>query len=464
MSTRHPGQRQFLRGRLSPQMEALGKPSILAAAAAAIIAIVIVNPYSVLNFVYYLIIWSAYIFAFHRDELPLFVKAFIVNSVFIGIFFIVQTNVYPTSFGTTSQLSPLWTDDSFFFSLAADSVPPGMEVRDYYFLYTEIYPSVIRAVTLLPINHPMDAIFFQSGIAALLSTFSRRYALQVTQDLRVGNATYYLTMLCPFLMMNGGVILVRDTFAAALFIYSLSCINDRRWILAMGAIALNFALRPGTAIILVPAYFILNLAGMWGVSKERAALIGIALPITILAAVGFVVLFVDVSRYQNYLDYMSLGGRDFTSELTTDPSGNQILLSIQQMSFGVKFILNGMYMFTYPFLSLNGAFGGFYFDLRSITMDFVFPIMAFWFNGWFVAGAITRIKVGDAHRMIVLAFAVTILIIGTYSLQSRHKTIAQPLYYLVAAIGLTRARPGERQVGYACSGALLLLEIAISLR
>src|SRR6185437_2797606 len=165
MSTRHPGQRQFMRGRISPQMEALGKPSILAAAAAAIIAIVIVNPHSVLNFVYYFIIWSAYIFAFHRDELPLFVKAFIVNSVFIGIFFIVQTSVYPTSFGTTSQLSPLWTDDSFFFSLAADSVPPGMEVRDYYFLYTEIYPSVIRAVTLLPINHPMDAIFFQSGIA-----------------------------------------------------------------------------------------------------------------------------------------------------------------------------------------------------------------------------------------------------------------------------------------------------------
>jgi hypothetical protein len=270
-------------------------------------------------------------------------------------------------------------------------------------------------------------------------------------------------MLCPFLMMNGGVILVRDTFAAALFVYSLSCINDRKWLLAIGALAVQFAIRPGTALILIPAYFVLNLAYVRRLTAGRSAILAVGLPLVLLAAAGFAAVFIDVSRYQNYIDTMGLGGRDY-SELTTDPSGNQILLAIQQMPFWEKFPLNGAYMFVYPFFGLSTAFGGPFFDMRFVAMNFVFPILALWFNAWFFAGVITRAKVGGGHRLIVLAFGFTLLLVGTYSLQSRHKTIIQPLYYLIGAIGMRRASPGERQVGYVASGALLLVEIAISLR
>lgn len=428
-----------------------------------ITAIVAVNPRSLPNFFYYFVLWNSYIFLFHRDELPQFARAFVVNSVFIGIFYLIQTNVYPTSYGTTSPFGS-WTDDSFFFSLSADSIPSGMELRDYYFTYSEPYATFMRAVSLLPINHPMDLIFFQSGIAALLSTFSRRFALQETGDPRVANATYYLTLICPFLMMNGGVILVRDTFAAALFVYSLSCINDRRWVAVIGAVALQIAIRPGTAVILLPAYFILNFANFRRMTTGRSALLVVGPPLALVAAIGFAMIFLDLSRYQSYLDYMSLGGRDFTDVLASDPSANQILLSIQELPFWLKFPLNGAYMFVYPLFSMNTAFGGPYFDARYAAMNFLYPIMALWFNAWFFAGVITRAKVGGGHRLIVLAFVVTLLLVGTYSLQPRHKTIIQPLYYLIAAIGFKRAGPGERQIGFVFSGMLLLLEIGISLR
>jgi hypothetical protein len=440
-----------------------GSPAILLTLFVTIAGIIVVHPTSIANFIYYFVIWSAFILALHKEELPAFSRAFIVNSLFISIFYLIQTSVYPESYGTTSPYGS-WTDDSFFFSLTADRIPAGMELRDYYFAYSETYSTFMRMVSLLPINHPMDLIFFQSGIGALLSTFSRRYALQETGDLRVANATYYLTMLCPFLMMNGGVILVRDTFAAALFVYSLSCINDRRWIAAIGAVALQVAIRPGTALILIPAYFILNLGSLRRMAPGKSALLVLGLPLALIAAVGFAFTFLDLSRYLYYFDYIGLTGRDFTDVLTVDPSANQILVAIQDMPFWAKFPLNGAYMFIYPFFSMNTAFGGPYFDVRYVTMNFVFPVLTLWFNAWFFAGVITRAKVGGGHRFIVLAFVVTLLLVGTYSLQSRHKTIIQPLYYLIAAIGWKRAGPGERQIGYVLSGVLLLLEIGISVR
>lgn len=466
MPATHPAERPIAETRNTQLREAarlFGSPVLLFTLIATIAGIVAVRPTSIANFIYYFVIWNAFILVFHKEELPAFARAFIVNSMFISIFYLIQTNVYPESYGTTSPYGS-WTDDSFFFSLAADRIPAGMELRDYYFSYSETYSTLMRIVSLLPINHPMDLIFFQSGIAALLSTFSRRYALQETGDLRVANATYYLTMLCPFLMMNGGVILVRDTFAAALFVYSLSCINDRRWVAVIGAVALQIAIRPGTAVILLPAYFILNFANFRRMTTGRSALLVVGPPLALVAAIGFAMIFLDLSRYQSYLDYMSLGGRDFTDVLASDPSANQILLSIQELPFWLKFPLNGAYMFVYPLFSMNTAFGGPYFDARYAAMNFLYPIMALWFNAWFFAGVITRAKVGGGHRLIVLAFVVTLLLVGTYSLQPRHKTIIQPLYYLIAAIGFKRAGPGERQIGFVFSGMLLLLEIGISLR
>lgn len=436
------------------------------------VGIYFVNPHSIAHFVYYFFLWSAFIAIFHSEEAPCFALAFFVNSAFIAVFFVVQTNVYPDSYGTTSPLGAQ-TDDSYFFSLLANEIPANLLVRDQYFEYSHTFTTLIRILTPLPIVHPLDAIFFQSGTAALLATFTRRLALQITSDRHLADIVFAFVVVCPFLMMNGGVILIRDTFAAALLAYTLSSLLDRRYLLAIGAVLLQLAVRPGTGLILLPVILIVFLSDIRSLVRRYpvwapVALIGIPLGLVALGATFWEELvslapdlFADVLLRTATVD---LQGRDIFDDLVATENVNRVFLAIQDLPLPVKVVLNAAYMFLYPFLSPRIALATEYFDLRALTMNLVFPVYAIWLNAWFIAGAIGRSPVASRQRQIIAAVVVGLILIGTYSLQTRHKTILYPLYYIVVAIGLCRSSPAERRVGYWCSAMLTLFQIVFAFR
>lgn len=428
-----------------------------------LLGIFVINPTSIANFLYYLFIWSAFIFVFHRDQIGDFIFAFLINAAFTSIFIMVQVSVYPETFGTTSPLGA-WTDDSYFYSLVADAIPPAMEIRDYYYLYSHPFAEIIKFLSIFPIKHPMDVIFFQSGIAASLTTFVKVFTFQRTRDDALSNVAFVFAAICPFLMMNGGVILLRDTFSAALLIYSLTCISAKRWPLAVIAFALQLVVRPGTAAILLPLYFILYFPNLRNINGRTVVLYFVGLPLLAAVATWAGFQFLDIVQYQDQIDSVQITGRELFSELTDNPSANQILLSIQDMGFLIRFILSGVYIFLYPFLSPDSAFASNQFDLRSVLLSLVIPIQALWLNAWFVAGVITRVRVSSQQTRIVAAVLVAFLLIGTYSLQTRHKTIIYPLYYFVVAVGFARAKPADRKIGYLASGAFMAAQVVIAFR
>jgi hypothetical protein len=420
-----------------------------------------VHSYSIALYVYYFALWSTFIYIFHRKNFRDFAFAYVVNSLAIAVFFLIQTYVYPESYGTTSPLGS-WTDDSFFFALAADSAPPSLELRNSYYLYSQPFSTIVRLVTLLPTSHPMDVIFFQSGVAALLATFTKRFMWQMSSDLKLSNAAYLLAITCPFLMMNGGVIFIRDTFVAALLIYSLSCLFDRRFILAGAAIVLEIVLRPGTGFILLPAIALIYLAGGRMLGSRNIAVAALCLPLAVLV-LSRVSIFSDLlPQYSASIAQVSVTGREVFNDLRADAGANAIFLALQEQPFLIRFVLNGVYMFVYPFLAPIDAFNTPYFDVRTVMMSLVIPVYAFWLNAWFIAGAITRVRAMNRQSLVLWGMIVTLLIVGTYSLQTRHKTIIYPLYFLIIAIGMVRAKPSERQIGYAASFALVAVQLVIT--
>ena len=337
-----------------------------------------------------------------------------------------------------------------------------METRDYFNLYTEVFSTVVRSVSLFPINHPMDAIFFQSGIAALLSTFTKRFLTQHNADYPTAQAGFVLTMICPFLMMNGGVILLRDTFVAGLLIYSLCCMNLKRWPLAIGALILLIMIRPGTALILLPVYYIIYLPNFRNVDRRRFVLFFIGLPTTIIIGLSLVAYFSDFWAVFSQSDQITLTGRQIFDDLTANDSANRLFLAIQRMPFLIKFFLSGIYIYLYPFFSPKTIMRLPFFDLRMYLMSIIIPLQAFWLNGWFIAGMITRAKVFRQQRQVAAAFLVAILLIGTYSLQTRHKTIVYPLYYCIIAVGFRHASKSERKFGYFVSGGMLAAQVIVA--
>jgi hypothetical protein len=447
---------------------------VIGAAATAVTlgGIAAVHPHSFLNFLNFAVVWHTFILVFHRRELSRFSLAFAVNSVWIVCFYLVQTTVYPTSFGTTSPYGS-WTDDSYFFALAADSIPAGLQVRENFQFYTAPFSGLINLLSLARIDHPMDAIFFQSGTAALLATFLGRFAKQLSGDDKLARNAYGFALVCPFLMMNGGVILIRDTLAAALLIYSLSCLFSRRYMLAGAAVALHFVIRPGTALILTPIYVVVFFGDL--LAWTRRHLTRVLVTGSVLS-VGLALILVPLAQplaraavriFGGTVDGGAVGllGRDLYMDLIVNASGtNRIFLAIQSQVFPVRLVLNALYMFLYPFLSFRAAFETAYFDLRSVTMSLAFPIYAFWLNAWFIAGITTRKKVISHQSQIIAATLTGYALIGTYSLQTRHTTILFPLFYLLVAMGFTSSPKSIRQFGYLCSGLLMMFQVALVLR
>ena len=432
-----------------------------------LISIVLVNPHSLALYVYYFGLWFVFIYTFHREVINDFRFAFILNSAWIGAYYLVQTNVFPESYGTTSPLGSQ-SDDSYFFSLVADSIPYKLEVRNEYNLYNHPFTSAIRHLTILTIDHPMDVIFFQSGVAATLATFSKRFMYQISSDKHLAQVVYAFALVCPFLMMNGGVVFLRDTFSAALLIYSLSCLNESRYFLALAAVAIQIAIRPGTGLILLPIYFVIYFEEIktW---INQHIIFTISGLIVLSGAIWFLIQTALANASELLMGTseggaVSLLGREIFDGLTTAADGNKILLAIQEQTFVIKLILNGAYIFLYPFLSPKFAFSGNSFDVRSVVLNFVFPIYSFWLNAWFTAGVLNRIKVTKRQTEVVISIVLFFLLIGTYSIQSRHKTIIYPLYYIVAAIGFMRASKLSLQIGYIFSFSLIAMQVFLIIR
>jgi hypothetical protein len=449
-----------------PTIDRLQMQVAVAALAAAItvLGILIVNPQSLGQFAVFFCIWNGLIVLFHQDELPRFSLAFLVNSSFIVIYVAIQAATYPDTYGTTSPLSSSWTDDSYFFSLAADSIPPDLLTRANYWLYTHTFSSIIHALTPLPIEHPLDALFFQSGTAAVLATFTRRLTLQWSGTEKLADTTYFLVLACPFLMMNGGVILLRDTLSAALLVYSICSFNSRNFLLAGSAIALQLAVRPGTGLILIPAYGVLYYREIMTFVRAHPLLVATGLAVATVIGYLLASLLLELLKAQVGPKSVGFLGREVLSELNADPNANALFYRIQSLPFGVRLLLNAGYIFAYPFLVVRSVVSEQTLDLRNVTMNLLIPIYAFWLNAWFFAAALSGVRAIKKQQVIIYAIATILIVIGTYSLQTRHKTIIYPLYYIIVAVGFRYAPSAARRQGYLLSAALLAVQIAAGIR
>lgn len=425
----------------------------------------IVHPYSVFAFCYFFVFFAVFIFLLDRKEGQYFIYAFVVNALFTVIYICLQTYVYPNTYGVTSP-SGAWTDDSFFFSLLAEKIPPDMYIeRENYYLYTSFFTNVIKFISPFKIYHPLDALYFQSGIAAILSVYTRQLAIQLTGDLKVGKVAFLLCLICPFLLMHGGAILIRDTFVASLFILSICFINRKRYFIALIAIILQFPLRSGTALIYFFLYIVIyfNDIKNFVFRLKNFPYIGMFVLAVVTLAYFARSLIVEEVTALLVEKGITASGREVYDNLT-EGGGNPIFLFIQNQNFLVKAVLSSMYVFLYPFFTFSGLLNDDGLDPRAFLLNIIYPIYLFWLNAWFFAAVFQKNPRFRQQYLWLIVFIVGFLLVGIFSLQTRHKTILMPLYYLFVSIGFCYSNKKYKTLGYILSLIWLLIQIALSLR
>ncbi len=424
-----------------------------------------VNVRSIQAYIYFLCFGIAFILFLDKKEAWAFTYAFIINAALTSIFVVIQCYVYPESYGTTSPFGS-WTDDSYFFSLIADRIPLGLVTRDYFYEYTAFFSQTIRFVTPFRVYHPLDVIYFQSITAALLTIYSRQFAIQLTGDKKFANTVYIFCIVSPFLLMNGGAILLRDTLVAALFILSLCFINRKRYLIAAVAFSLQFLIRSGTGFIFAPLYFIFyykEIKSFLFSRKKMAYSVSIIVGIAVGLYFGISYIIDNLSEIL-LTKGISFAGREVFDDLTATTGMNGIFLFIQNQNFLVKLILSGCYIFSYPFLNFTDFVNSEGIDVRYLLISVVYPIYSFWLNAWFLAAVFEKIKKIKKQKVLIVTFIVGFLLVGIFSLQSRHKTVFMPFYYFFVAAGFVYSSKKHRQIGYILSGIWLLAQLALSFR
>lgn len=419
-----------------------------------------ITPTAFLSYIYFLIFWVCILLIFHRRELIDFVKSYLICALATIIYFVVQINVYPDSYGTTHPLGS-WTDDSFYFALAADALPPNLFVRDFYWLYDSFFAQILKFITPFKITHPVDTIFFVSGVWAILPVFTGRLALAWTGDASVANAAYYMSLFSPIYWMFGGSILVRDTFTAACFVYSILCVQEKRFLAALIISFLLLALRPASAFLAVVLCLIL----FWRpFIYNRKMWVGL---FTVIVG-SFATIYLLQDVLINYIFKMSSGtseggaislmARELLSSTGQD-GGEEVLIYIQDFPFILRLILNGIYVFLFPFFSLDSFMFRDHFDLRMVLLAGAAPVIAVWLNAWFFNGCLVDSVNFPLRKSVIVAFGLGLLIIGTYSMIGRHVTVIMPLYYIICAYGLAKSGRRTMLVAYGLAVALFFVQV-----
>jgi len=418
----------------------------------------LVHPASVLAYVYFAAVWSTVILLIEPTLFRSFLKAFLVTGCMAAIYVAAQSYFQPLTYGTTTP-GGSQTDDSYFFSLVASAIPDGMETRPGYELSHATFSEILKAITPFPVHHPLDVLFFTSGIAGVLCIYARKLAVLITKDEQVGWRSYNLCLFCPLLFMNGGAVLVRDTFVAALFVMSLCALFTKRLFVLFGCVLLQFYLRPGTALILLPLFGLMMLPDALILLVNARLRNRLAACIVFGAVAAVVAVFfrqeLTLLLENNNVNVATMSRSGLDEYISS--GGHGAFAFIQSSPFPIRAILSVIFIWLVPFYHPNlfAENGGF--DVRSFLVAVVYPIWIVVPNAWVVALLLSKPRLPLIGM--ILAFAFACFLIGMVSLESRHKTVVQPLFYILAASGARFAHPVALKIGYVTAIASLLAQI-----
>jgi hypothetical protein len=423
----------------------------------------VVHPHALLGYAHYFLLWSLFIALFDHVETRHFVNAYFVNAALTALYVLVQVHFYPDSHGCTSPLGAQ-TDDSFFFSLVADEIPLGMDTRPEYYLYSYGFSNLVRAVTPFTVTHPLDILFFLSGVAALVSVYTRRLAVHLTGSERAGRMAYFLALFCPMMLMNGGAVFVRDTFVGALLVLSFCCFYRRRYVAFALCVISQFFLRPGTALMILVLYAAVFVTGRKWKPRSQFQLVVLACTITGLVFGGLALGYSkrDWLKYQLEKNGVVLGEfrREGQDETLAGGFGKGSFTAIQRQVLPLRLSLSTVYMYLAPFFNTNNLRTSDGFDTRILLMNVVYPLWVWPVHAGIFAAffAPPRVRATLRQWMWVLLFAC--FLIGSFSLQSRHRVVIQPLFYALSAAGFYWGSTWAKKVGFALAGIWVAAQMA----
>ena len=440
-------------------------------------AVAAINPHTVITVAAWcaisLVLGAA---IFGTGESSRVLRAFLFYSAAAISLYLIQRMTLPEYEGFTG-MPGIGTDDSYFFALAVREVSHGLSAelsswRPSFFLFSHnysdalgVFARVIR--TLVGPVHPLDLIYCNVAIMALLPSAVARTAQALLEDDRVGRVIWWIVLLCPFIAANS-VILIRDGLTAVAFALALLGVVERRLMLVVVSVACVAYLRFMQAGLLIASLWIILLMdwilrrdlsprGQWrGVALLSLPAVGLLAALAVLpTAVANVDVLLSLLFREGFLE-------GWIFERARTDQGTSTFYAISQMPLPIRLPLAFAFYFGVPHLVVDELVMKPIFVPRDY-MHAAFSIAFIAYTAYFVRGVFRAWCTNNALLFgIACAYLMDILVISQASMQVRHKVALMPMFYLVVAAGLKSAPSRVRTVSLIAAALVGAFDIVFS--
>ena len=421
--------------------------------------VTLINVASLIPFFYFLLLAIVlYGTAFSRFSAEAVMLYGVYSLLSTGIY-LIQYWTLPEFYGFSGGLG-IGTDDSFYYSQAANSIPLGFPLRDNFSSYVHGYSRVLRKVSVWSINHPLDILFFNSVGAVLTPLFTRETARNLFDDDHIAIAVFGFSAICPFLLSNS-LVLIRDGWTAALLMAGLYFLLKKKYALLIGSMVLLFYLRIASGAIALGALVFV----VWLMYREaqvhkflRPLLLG-----SVVGVVALVALYA-VPIIWEYVLAKGLAGGFFREEFareyvigTGSGRANPAMGALLSQPWYIRIPLSTAFFSILPTFELSSVIREGVFIPRSLMASVAYPLLFVFYINYLARGLHYALSKKDIDLIAVaILFFGFILAVSQLSLQARHKTMIMPLMYLLVGYGYVNYTKNGKVVGTFVSIVLVI--------
>lgn len=341
-------------------------------------------------------------------------------------FYLIFKSQFPECLGMTgadSYFGIQGLDDRRFYAQIVDGDVPytlsGSIIQSpYSILLKNLYPFTV----FTPLNIVIVCLIF----TAYLPIYTKRLANQISLDNKVGSYAFWYSLLCPFTLFFGCIIL-RESFTATMVLAGLCYFIEKKHLpLIVCVVAIGW-IRLGTLAFLICGILLLSRFKLKQKLKTDIYFI-------VLIVLVIYIFYVSIP----YLQMFSGGKLEEGIIRSTDSERyeNTSIGAIMALPFPINIILSTIFFFFIPLLSLPQKVEGYYL-VGNIFQGFLTPIFMFFLWKYIFNASIVAFyyKNKGAAREILFMALLFAMLLGVISMQSRHKTVLFPILCILAAYG-----------------------------
>lgn len=289
-------------------------------------------------------------------------------------------------------------------------------------------PFVLLLKFLYPFNvyTPLNIIIFIAIFTGFLPIYVRRFAILLTNDRRIGKYSFIYSLICPFTLYFGCIIL-RESFTALMVVAGLCYFVEKKFVPLFVCIIALAWVRFGTLSFLICGMIIL-----YRFQLKRKTRTDFYFMLLLTAVVTL--FYLSLPFIQEFSGGKLESGiiRSTESERYEDSTIGKLM----EMPFPLNIFLSALFFIFIPLFGIPHPNHGHYL-VGSVFQGFLTPLFMFFlwkniFNASLVALYEKHSESAKKILYLVLLFA---LLLGTISMQSRHKTVLFPFLCMLAAYG-----------------------------